>query len=204
MIRSSLEEGSEDSADQLTLSTWLVIIWFFITDLWLLAVGTVTLADLIGNDASYISSTAWGVVIPLINLIFFLIWIFVFFTGRRDKRKNAIIAVTNTNYTDYIAWFRIGAISFFIFILFSTITSSRYCIEYFNNAPRAITDFGLYHSARVWTMAVLLFTGGLAFSCLLYTSVATWKYWALVWSCSNKSVFKNPFVPHDTIKFHLN
>lgn len=186
----------------LSLRTWLVLLFYLITNLWLLTVGSVALSDLIKTDSSHIHPLAWSISIPICSGVIQIIWFVIFVNGWKSRNlKDEQKDVTNINYTSYKAWAYRSMLVLLTFTICSSISIISYSARFSSTDPRALSDFAM-ESSRVWNVAALAFPSSLAFATLFSMSNAAWKYWALIWSCSDQSMFKSPFFPERSIRFH--
>jgi hypothetical protein len=180
--------------------TWAMIMWFFLTDLWLVIVAIMIMVEIVGNDDTYLSPSGWSIVVLLTSHVILLVWIIIFFLGacQRPSLKD----VTNTSYSDYLTWITTGSVCYVIFVVINTISNLVYLGRFDAAAPRATSAFDTADSARTWLFSVMLLPFTMALGAVVFHSVSTWKYWALVWSCSDQSIFKNPFFVHRRVRFH--
>jgi hypothetical protein len=192
-----------------TFKVWSMVIFFFITDIWLLLISIFATIELIPTaenlDDIYINVLGWCISIPSVSFLLLLIWLIVWFKGLLDigNRKEKYKDFTNTSYSDYSSWIALGFYSYLLFFIIITTTLIWYPLRFSTDAPRSWSDFSTEKSSRIWNITCLLLPAILSITCLVFQSVATWKYWALVWSCVALQKFKNPFFPEKTIKFHV-
>ena len=185
-------------------ATWYLIILYFLTDVWLLVLSILTVVEITKTDGPYINPLAWSISVPIVSFLFGLLWLYVKYKALVSKPISAFYKkdFTMTSYVDYITWFRAAAFSFMASCIFTSASAISYSIRFDSSEPRDRASILTNLSASVWIFNTMALPAFLCVFSLCIQSIATWKYWALIWSCTNLAVFKNPYGLLHTVYFN--
>lgn len=182
-------------------STWFLLLFYFLTDLWLLLIAILSVRELVGS--AYISPLGWAISLPLVSFLFVVVWLWIYFVDgvNMKSKRSSEKDMTFMNLSDYSSWTLTGFLAFLLHFVMISITTISYVARYGNDSQTTRTDFAMFPSAQTWILSCVLFVAVISLLCLFFHSVATWKYWTLTWSCANRSLFKNPFYPEKNVIF---
>ncbi len=186
-----------------------MILFYCLTDVWLLVLCILAEVEL-GSEqpSSYIQPLGWAISVPAVSLLLLLVWTVLRCQGwadwqhgreRRDHKKT----VTNMSYSDYHTWVMLGSHVYAGFTVVASVLVVAYCARFSAADSRSLGDVVTTLSARVWNYSALSSLRTLAFFAFVFHSIATWKYWALVWSSADPRIFLNPFFPAKRMKFNV-
>ena len=99
-------------------STWFMIIFYFLTDLWFLIVAIMAVKELVGEP--YINPLGWSISLPIVTLVLSVIWIGVLWRGAfsRSLHPSSAKDVSSMNLTDYQSWTTVGLYSVVVYLLY--------------------------------------------------------------------------------------
>lgn len=182
-------------------STWFMIIFYFLTDLWFLTVAIMAVKELVGEP--YINPLGWSIALPIVTLVLSAIWIVILWRGAfaRSLRPSSSKDVSSMNLTDYQSWTTVGLYSVILYLLYLSVSLIFYSARYDDSQPKTRNDFATSQASQVWILSNLLLVSILSMVCMFFHTIASWKYWSLVWSSGDRSLFKNPFYPEKTVIF---
>jgi len=189
------------TANQPNSYTWFMILFYFTTDLWLLILTILAVKELIGDP--YIYPLGWAIALPVVSFLVFLVWTWIYGSGIQSKRMHSRHRdLTSMNFTDYFSWTSAGFLSLLLHFISISIATILYVSRFGLDRDIKTSQYFVSNEAsRVWILSCLLVVATVTLVTLFFHLIASWKYWSLVWSCGDRSVFKNPFYPQKSVIF---
>jgi hypothetical protein len=130
--------------------------------------------------------------------------------NNNNNIRKRVTEVSNTekmdlcslSYSDYVSCIYTSLRMFVLYFFISSAVMIIYCARFGDSGSTAISDILVSTSAQTWnnTMSCLF---SLSIVVFYFELIATWKYWALVWSCYDPMIYKNPFYPDKTTLFNI-
>lgn len=191
---------TEQELRQATISTWCMILFFVLTDLWLLSVAIMAVKEAIGDP--FISPVGWAISLTIVNGVIGLVWCVIYLRGFLSvalRKKD----ISSMSIADYYAWTLTGLKALLLYFVIVCVSVISFVVRYPDPDlfSKSRSDFESSEEARLWIFLCLTVVAITSFFAVFFHSISTWKYWSLVWSCGNQSIFKNPFYPQKTIVF---